>query len=160
MLRQVGLSKIHSFLWTDLLVLVDKKGAIRTLLKALLPSEVEEDSVIDLPPASRLYKTLLQGGHYNRSTKSVERVPSSVWDGTEFGVWFVDLVGRDGTVGMCVGNGNGAFVVVELVEALNRREGEVAGKTVKGWFGNEVVLEIEKGEAKGKQVLLDKLRLL
>lgn len=148
---------------------VDKKGAIRTLLKALLPSEIEKahsDSIIDLPPASRLYKTLLQGGHYNHSTHSVERAPSAVWDGTKFGVSFVEQVGRDGTVGMCVGRGNGAFVVVELVEALNRREGEsedeveVARKTVKGWFGNEVVEEIEKGEAKGKKVLLEKLSLL
>ena len=102
-----------------------------------------------------------------------------MWDGTTFAVRFANEVGKDGTVGMCVGRGNGAFVVAELVEALNRGlQGEVEGekgsedgrkkrgdieearKTVKGWFGNEEVEEVERGEAKGKKVLLEKLRTL
>ncbi len=82
-------------------------------------------------------------------------------------------------MGICVGMGNGAFVVAELVEALNRelegengsdgnegekgrrrRDVEEARKMVKGWFGSEVVEVVERGEAKGKKVLLEKLSLL
>ena len=98
---------------------------------------------------------------------------------------FVNEVGKDTTVGVCLGTGNGAFVVAELVEALNRGLGEGgnqdgasgerkqgsreekekvgvedARKTVKAWFGTEVVKEIERGEAKGRKVLLEKLSLL
>src|SRR5258705_253734 len=96
MLRQVGVKFVYCF-FSGLIhwVLVDKKGAIRTLLKALLPFEIEKghiDSVIDLPPTSRLYKTLLQGGHYNHSTQSIERVPSAAWDGAKVGVSIVDEV--------------------------------------------------------------------
>ena len=165
--------------------MIDKEGAIRTLLNALSPSEIEgalekhPNLIIDLPPASRLYKTLLQGGHYNHSTHCIEQVPSGVWDGTTFAVRFVNEVGRDGTVGMCVGRGNGAFVVAELVEALNRglkdevegQKGSEDGKkkrgdieearvTVKGWFGSEELEEVERSEAKGKKVFLEKLRTL
>jgi len=141
------------------------------LLAALKPDNEEEESLIDLPAASRLYKTLLQGGHYNHTTKQVERVQiPSVWDATAFAVKFVDEVGEEGVIGMCVGKeGNGTFVVAELVEALNRglllegerkeEEVELAREKIKVWFGKEEVVErIERGEAKGKKVLLDKLR--
>ena len=62
---------------------------------------------------------------------------------------------------MCVGDaGNGAFVVAELCEALVR--GELAEERVmmKEWFGENVVQEIEAGQAKGKRVLLEKIALL
>jgi pumilio family protein 6 len=153
--------------------MTDKTGAIHTLLKALAPLPTEaksHPSPIDLPPASRLYKNLLQGGHFNHSTQRVERVPSVMWDATTFAVEFVNEVGREATVGMCVGKGNGAFVVAELVEALNRglvegeegrkREiGEALGR-LKDWFGEEEVEEVERGEAKGKKVLVEKFSLL
>ena len=62
---------------------------------------------------------------------------------------------------MCVGNGNGAFLVAELCEALIRGEVDTARKSVKGWFAAPPVFkQIEESEAKGKKVLLEKLSLL
>ncbi|KAJ3513616.1 hypothetical protein NLJ89_g2848 [Agrocybe chaxingu] len=135
----------------------DKADAIQTLLKALASPSTTDPHPIDLPPTSRLYKTLLQGGHYNHSTASVERVPASLWDSTAFAQEFVKTVGREQTVGMCKGEGNGAFVVAELCDALLRGETEDARKEVKGWFDKDVAGEIEGGDAKGKKVFLEKL---
>jgi len=64
-------------------------------------------------------------------------------------------------VAMCVGNGNGAFLVAELCEALIRGEVAAARKSVKGWFADSDVLkQVEASEGKGKKVLLEKLSLL
>lgn len=83
-------------------------------------------------------------------------------------------------MGMCIGRGNGAFVVAELVEALDRglvqrggagvdgsgeKEGETgeveqARQKLKEWFGIEKIKEIERGDGKGKKVLLEKLNSL
>jgi pumilio family protein 6 len=120
-----------------------------------------EPHPIDLPPTSRLYKSLLQGGHYNHNTNSVERVPASSWDTSVFASEFVRLVGCEQTVGMCVGNGNGAFLVAELCEALIRGEVTIARESVKGWFAApDVFKQVEESEAKGKKVLLEKLDIL
>jgi len=154
--------------------LTDKFSASLTLLKALVsPPPTPESNVlpnlIDLPHTSRLYKTLLQGGQYNHKTHNVDRVSSSVWDSTTFATNFVEEVGKEATVRMCVGDGNGAFVVSELIEALDRGsnvEGDArervegARKALKEWFDKTVIKEIERGEAKGKKILLEKLALL
>ena len=113
---------------------------------------------IDLPPTSRLYKSLLQGGHYNHTTNSVERASDAT--ASTFASHFVQIVGKDATVAMCVGDGNGAFVVAELCEALIRGDLTEEKGIVKEWFSEKVVQEIEAGQAKGKRLLLDKLALL
>jgi len=57
------------------------------------------------------------------------------------------VVGKEGMVGMCAeGDGNGAFVVAELCEALmGGSEGERERKEVKRWF-----TESEEGDWGGK----------
>jgi len=134
----------------------DKTAATTTLLKALASPSIPNPHPIDLPPTSRLYKSLLQGGHYNHTTNAIERVS----DTAVFASQFVKTVGRDATVAICVGDGNGAFVVAELCEALVRGELSEEKVTVKEWFGEKVVQEIEAGQAKGKRVLLEKIALL
>ncbi|KAJ7025570.1 armadillo-type protein [Mycena alexandri] len=144
----------------------DKTGAIETLLRAASAAYpcAEEDAPhpIDLPHAARLYKTLLQGGHFNRSSGAIEQSPA--WDGAVFAVKFVEEVGKEVVVAMCTkGERNGAFVVAELCEALMGKEGDEAKEArekLKGWFGKEVVKEIEGGETKGKKVLLEKIAAL
>ena len=81
-------------------------------------------------------------------------------DTTVFASQFVDIVGDDATVAMCVGDGNGAFVVAELCEALVRENLTEEKATVKKWFGEKIVQQIETGQAKGKKVLLEKIALL
>ena len=114
-------------------------------------SPMSDPHPIDLPPTSRLYKSLLQGGHYDHTTNSVERASDATT--SAFDSHFVQIVGKDATVAMCVGDGNGAFVAAELGEALIR--GDLTGEKgiVKEWFR-------EKGvQAKGKRLLLEKLAL-
>ncbi|KJA17660.1 hypothetical protein HYPSUDRAFT_191994 [Hypholoma sublateritium FD-334 SS-4] len=139
----------------------DKSGAINMLLQTLASPSISEPHLIDLPPTSRLYKALLQGGHFNHTTKEVERVPSTSWDSSAFADKFVRTVGQEPTVTMCVGNGNGAFIVAELCEALIRGESTYGRQKVKEWFGSaDVVKQLEASEVKGKTILLEKLTLL
>ncbi|KAJ7715530.1 NUC119 domain-containing protein [Mycena metata] len=118
----------------------DKTGVIETLLHAASAAYpcAEEDAPhpIDLPHAARLYKTLLQGGHFNRSSGATEQ--STAWDGAALTVKFVEAV----------------------LMGKEEEEAKEARKTLKGWFGKEVVKEIEGGETKGKKVLLEKIAAL
>ncbi|KAJ7717261.1 NUC119 domain-containing protein, partial [Mycena metata] len=138
----------------------DKTGVIETLLRAASAAYpcAEEDTShpINLPHAARLYKTLLQGGHFNHSSGAIEQSPA--WDGAALAVKFVEEVSKQVVVAMCTkGERNSAFVVAELCEVLMGKEGEEAKearKTLKGWFGKEVVKEIEGRETKSKVLLL------
>jgi pumilio family protein 6 len=148
----------------------DKSDAISTLLEAIAkiyPSASEAEShPVDLAHTSRLYKTLLQGGHFNRKTESVDKADVENWDTAKFAVRFVDTVGKDVVTAFCTkGERNGTFVVAELCEALVRGggdDGEVkdARQKLKKWFDGSVKKDIESGEARGKSVLLEKLSAL
>jgi pumilio family protein 6 len=147
-------------------LVIDKKEAIHALLQALTspyPSSSDTPHAIDLPHTSRLYKTLLQGGHFNHGTASISLASASTWDRGYFAREFVRVVGKGGTLGMCTkGDGNGAFVVAELCGALIGDDAAKAGgerEEVKRWF-NEGVKEVGEGRAKGKKVLLEKIALL
>ncbi|KAJ3876172.1 armadillo-type protein [Lentinula edodes] len=122
---------------------------------------------LDLPHTSRLYKNLLQGGHFNHSLRTVEISPR--WDPTTFAVEFVKIVGGDdGAVikDICTkGERNGSFVVAQLCEALVRedasstQEVKDSREKLKRWLStSETLKAIEEGEkdgAKGIKVLLD-----
>ncbi|KAG5644467.1 hypothetical protein DXG03_008368 [Asterophora parasitica] len=143
----------------------DKTSASKSLLRAIAASYPSADASlshpIDLPHTSRLYKTLLQGGHFSHAAKSVEHAEG--WDAGAFAAEFVNIIGKDVTIGMCtLGEGNGAFVVAELLETLIRGgdKSTIEREKVKGWFGVEANKAVEDGTAKGKKVLLEKLALL
>ena len=72
---------------------LDKTGAAATLLRALVSPSTLDCHPIDLSPISRLYKSLLQGGRYNRTTNSIEHLS----DAAAFASQFVKIVGRDAT---------------------------------------------------------------
>ncbi|KAJ3717961.1 armadillo-type protein [Lentinula raphanica] len=130
---------------------------------------------IDLPHTSRLYKTLLQGGHFNHSLKTIDK--SDKWDPAAFALDFVKTVGgEDGGVikDMCTkGERNGTFVVAESCGALavGRSGGADESASVKeirerlrGWLSTpEIRKAIEEGEkngARGTKVLLDAIGTL
>ncbi|TFK24592.1 puf family RNA-binding protein [Coprinopsis marcescibilis] len=149
----------------------DKSIAIASLLKAIsMPYPMDEISKdvhpIDLAHTSRIYKTLLQGGHYSHKTQTIEASPD--WKPVEFAVALVDTLGEELVVGMCTkGDKNGAFVVAELCQALLEESDEAssekrkeAKKKLKGWFSKKVVKGVEEGESRGKKVLLEKLAAL
>lgn len=112
--------------------------------------------LIDIPHSSRLFKALIQGGHFEQATKQV--VPCSAWSASAFVSRFLKAAGKDNIVRMA--KGNGAFVVVELVQRVNEEGSAEEKKTLKEWFGPSVLAEIEAGNGKGSSVLLERLRSL
>ncbi|KAI9068880.1 ARM repeat-containing protein [Trametes sanguinea] len=138
----------------------DKSAAADTLLKAIsapYPSpDPSSPHPISLPHVARIYKTLLQGGHFSHSARTVEKSPR--FSARDFAVRFVQLVPRDVTVAMA--KGEGAFVVAALCEQLAEHDGLEERKTVKGWFDAKTQKEIKDAEGKGMNVLLESLKKL
>ncbi|KAG7090982.1 hypothetical protein E1B28_010049 [Marasmius oreades] len=146
----------------------DKSPAIQTLLAAIsIPYPSLDASLphpIDLPHTSRLYKTLLQGGHFNHNTKSVHKATS--WDALNFATQLADSIEKEVVLAMCLkGEKNGTFVIAELCGALAVEGSTTAGSTearkrLKDWFDSDVKKQIASEDGKGKQVLLDSLERL
>jgi len=162
-----------------------KQGAIRALCEALVSEPYPSSSSthpVDLPHTSRLYKTLLQGGHYSHHVKAVEKVPRRVWDRRVFGCELVEASETPILVEMCTkGERGGAFVVAELIGALlddddqSKEEMEVGkdgeeelknrvkaarSKLKESFEPKKIGEEITKGEGKGWKVLLEKVGML
>ncbi|KAF8431574.1 hypothetical protein L210DRAFT_3633624 [Boletus edulis BED1] len=138
----------------------NKSPAMKALTGALASPYPSEDPArphpIDLPHTSRLYKTLLQGGHFSHSERSVAR--SSAFSPSEFASVFLSIVGGDTTI--AIAQGDGAFVVAQLLERI-RQEGSDAQKTqVRGWFDDSFVARMKDSEGKGKNVLVEKIKAL
>ncbi|KAF8443677.1 armadillo-type protein [Boletus edulis BED1] len=138
----------------------DKSPAMKALTGALASPYPSEDPArphpIDLPHTSRMYKTLLQGGHFSHSERSVAR--SSAFSPSEFASVFLSIVGGGTTI--AIAQGDGAFVVAEFLERI-RQEGNDAQKTqVRGWFDDSFVARMKDSEGKGKNVLVEKIRAL
>jgi pumilio homology domain family member 6 len=128
--------------------------ALAKALASPYPSEdPEQPHPIDLPHTSRMYKSLLQGGHFSHSEQSVIR--SSAFSPSEFASVFLSAVGSDTTI--AIAQGNGAFVAAELVERI-REEGTDEQKTkIRNWFNDAFVARLMDSEAKGKNVLIEKI---
>ncbi len=106
--------------------------------------------------ASRLYKLLLQGGHYSQRALSVELSP--VFSSLEFAASFVQTVGKENTLAMALGEG--AFVVAALCETVIRAGEGATGlrKTLKSWFDEEVKERLQgEGVHKGRSVLVEQV---
>ena len=106
---------------------------------------------IDASHVARLYKTLLQGGHYDRSSKSVTK-PLSSFSPLVFASSFLTVVGRDVTVALA--KGNGAFVVAELCRRISVEGTDEEKRSLRAWFTEQVSKDIQDKEIKGKSVLL------
>ncbi|KAH7923040.1 ARM repeat-containing protein [Leucogyrophana mollusca] len=135
----------------------DKNDAISALLAPLsLPYPSDDSSKphpIDLPHTSRMYKSLLQGGHFSHVTKSISQSPA--FSSSGFASAFLKHVGKEATIAMA--EGDGAFVVAELLQRIREEGSEQEKVTIKQWFGKSVVARIKDGEVKGKNVLLEKI---
>ena len=112
---------------------------------------------IDASHVARLYKTLLQGGHYERSSKSVAK-PSSSFSPSAFASSFLTTVGQDVVVAMA--QGNGAFVVAELCRRISVEGTSEEKELLRTWFADDVNRSIWSKEVKGKDVLLKSIDAL
>ena len=133
-------------------ILADKTEAADALLASLKSPYPSEDATrphpIDLPHTSRMFKTLLQGGHFSRETQSVVPVPT--FSASAFASAFMRQVGRELTLKMATDNG--AFVVAELCERIRAEGTDEEREALKAWFSD--IKAIEWCAAKGKTVLL------
>lgn len=133
---------------------------MNALLQPLTITYPSEDSAvphpIDLPHVSRLYKTLLQGGHFSHTTQTVTRSP--LFSAPAFASAFISIVGEDSTVAMA--RGDGAFLVAELIERVSEDGSGEEKALVKGWFGKSMQDVLENEEKKGRAILLGKIAKL
>lgn len=138
-------------------VVTDKSAASDALLKALSVPYPSPDSAvphpISLPHTSRIYKTLLQGGHFSHAAQAVEQAP--LFSAPAFAARFVQLVGREATVAMACGDG--AFVVSALCLTVGENEEKTS---LKNWFGEQTRKEIQDSSSKGAGVLFQQLKAL
>ncbi|KAH0828555.1 armadillo-type protein [Lanmaoa asiatica] len=138
----------------------DKLSAMKTLAEALASPYPSEDPArlhpIDLPHTSRMYKSLLQGGHFSHSERSVLRSP--MFSPSEFASEFLSTVGRDTTI--AIAQGDGAFVVAELLERIRDEGSDEQRMRVRGWFNDSFVARMKDSDAKGRHVLVEKIKAL
>lgn len=116
--------------------------------------------VLDLAHATRTYKTMLTGGHFDMKTKTVEVIDAQLGEDFAKAVWAAitsqEAGGKDNAVR--IAQGGAAFVMVELVEALRKAGQSAAVKKVLG--SAEVRKGIEASGKKGATLLADKLASL
>jgi len=137
-------------------VCTDQSAATKTLLELI--ASPSSPHPIDASHVARLYKTLLQGGHYDQLSKSITK-PSSSFSPSGFASSFLTAVGRDVTV--AIAQENGAFVVAELCRRVSVEGTDEERRSLRTWLAEEGANKnIREKEIKGKNVLLRSIDVL
>ena len=138
----------------------DKGAAIEALsspLETNYPSEGPPHP-IDLPHTSRLYKVLLQGGHFSHETNAVESRPN--FEPFAFASAFLRHVTPANITAMA--RGGGGFVIAALIERVvasgTPEECNILNKCLAGL--KEEVEGRQKQGVKGSSALSEGIRLL
>ncbi|CAE6377945.1 unnamed protein product [Rhizoctonia solani] len=109
--------------------------------------------ILNLSHASRLYKTLVQGGHFNQQNKKIEHSEQAP---KEVARKFMHAAGKENVMSMALGEGG--FVIAEVIGKL-KDEGDQEGlKEIRSWFKKDVREKLSKGDIRGSAVLLERLR--
>lgn len=145
---------------------LDRTESIQALVSLLTPryptphpSNGDLTHVIDFPHSSRLIKLLIQGGHYNKHTSSIDPAPN--WPSETFVDEIVKRVSEQSLQRMAYGNGT--FVLAELVGKILSDEGKLGEQRVflkKSVFDDEAIKAIKDGKPKGWEVLMEKIEKL
>lgn len=141
----------------------DKTAAVTALAEPLTaPYAADGTHPLELAHATRTYKTLLSGGHFNASTKSIDVADAAMSAALAAAVWGAissdDAGGASNAVKIAAA---APFVVVELLEALKRGEDKEALKAAKKVLGSADGKEtIGASEMKGAAVLLERIAAL
>ncbi|KAH9074128.1 ARM repeat-containing protein [Lactarius deliciosus] len=135
----------------------DKGAAIEALLSPLETDYPSEGSPhpIDLPHTSRLYKVLLQGGHFSRDTQAIESRPN--FEPSAFATAFLRHVTPANITAMA--QGGGGFVIAALIERVlvngTPEECKLLNRCLAG-----LKAEVEGRQMKGSSVLSEGIGLL
>jgi pumilio family protein 6 len=100
--------------FSDSVCCSDKEAAMEALLMPLKASYPSDDHPVDLPHTSRLYKILLQGGHYSQATNAVVTRPN--FNPSNFATTFLRHVRQVDIA--AIARGGGTFVVTALLERV------------------------------------------
>ncbi|RXK38341.1 hypothetical protein M231_04383 [Tremella mesenterica] len=139
----------------------DKSQAIKALIKPICgPYTVSTGyHILDLPHASRTYKTMLSGGHFNSKLSAVEVVDQKLRSDFSQAFWQAitssEAGGETNVVELAKGS---PFIVLEMIGGL-----EDAGRLqdVKSVLGSKDVRQaIEAEGQKGATLLVEKLAIL
>ncbi|KAG8679681.1 pumilio domain member 6, partial [Ceratobasidium sp. 423] len=140
----------------------DKSKALEALLapisNAYTPPAPESDlsnpttttHILNLSHASRLYKTLVQGGHFNQQTKEIERSERAPKD---VAGKFMHTAGKENVTSMALGEGG--FVIAEVIGKLKGDQENL--KEIRSWFKKDTRERLGKGDIRGSAVLLERL---
>ena len=134
-----------------------------TDLAARHPSN--KDHIIKLPFTARVYKTLVQGGHYNPVEKKIEgsihfSIPPwpMIWRlVVEQGHWFASLLYTHIQPNLVAwATGEGSFVILSLFEKLcpNNTDPQFLGSQLKT---HQKSIRQKGGDNKGTKLLLEKI---
>jgi pumilio homology domain family member 6 len=104
-----------------------------------------------------MYKTLLQGGHYSHQQKLVSKVSDSIFSPIGFARTWLANVDPEQT--KSIGLGGGAFVLAALIEAVCKNGTDEDKNVLRGQLDDEFIEKVKKSDVKGKQVLLDALKM-
>jgi pumilio homology domain family member 6 len=131
----------------------DKEAAMRAIITpASAPYPSEDASLphpIDLAHTARVYKTLLQGGHFSQIKRTVEVSPH--FSAPVFATQWVALVGKDVTLASATGEG--AFVAAALCESLAGNASAPERAAVTEWFTDGGQEQVRQWDGRGKAVL-------
>ncbi|KAH8987788.1 ARM repeat-containing protein [Lactarius akahatsu] len=135
----------------------DKGAAIEALLSPLETDYPSEGSPhpIDLPHTSRLYKILLQGGHFSHDTKAIESRPN--FEPSAFATAFLRHVTPANITAMA--QGGGGFVIAALIERVLANGTPEECKLLNRCLA-ELKAEVEGRQMKGSSVLTEGIGLL
>uniref|UniRef100_A0A060T4W7 ARAD1B06424p n=1 Tax=Blastobotrys adeninivorans TaxID=409370 RepID=A0A060T4W7_BLAAD len=126
---------------------VDRTNAIEAVCKAMEGSpKDQEDHLIHDAVVSRTLRALIQQGHWNMKSKQVDKAPEA--DSTFAKVLYSHI--EDYVAEWA--QGDGAFVIVALLETLESSEAKKLKKTLKGHQK-----AIQQSEAKGVKLILEKI---
>jgi pumilio family protein 6 len=110
-----------------------------------------------------MIKTLLQGGHWSHAANQIER--SESFDARAFASAFVRIVGCDGTDEegsriTAMAQGDGSFVIAELCTRITAEGSEEDKEKLRGWFGNDVIDNLQTREGRGVKTLIQSIKNL
>ncbi len=138
---------------------IDSTAASTALLSTLIPQDDDRETLpsINSSHVARLFKSLLQGGHFSQSSGSVEKSP--YFDAGAFTRAFLHVLGEERIVEMS--KSGGTFVVVELLQAVSTDEQLAQERAlVRSWFTSEVKEQIRNSDVKGRELLIEKIEQL
>jgi pumilio homology domain family member 6 len=125
----------------------DKSTALNAIADLTEGDPSQDNHIIKLPFTARVYKILVQGGHYNPQKKKVELINPPL----EFGS---KLLGPIKSYCTQWATGEGSFVTVSLLESLRGSELDELKKQLKK---DQKVLTAKAGQNKGTKLVLDKI---